>query len=665
MTKYFFTNYKNLLKNSEDWLMNRVLAYAEKLEFTKYTSTLAEAWRLSISGLSDSLISAANHYSNVIPELHPDDKYVDDPISEFGVIEAQKHRQRGITLGMFLGLMKYYKESYFDLIEVSIPDETTKKYYKNFTQRCFDRIEIAYCIKWTSMSGDNLLNELQDSNRKMTNEKNKYLTIFESSYSPIILLDENLMILNLNQAATELFTNLEVAGSIYYNESSSDASFKKLNKQILKFLKSKPNETNFETHLTTNKGDLLFEVKLKRMQDVSKKFCGTVIMLDDITERRNAEEELNKQYSMLNTLLKNLQIGVYMIEAPSGKPLLANEASFNLLGRGILPEAHSSTITKVYDLYKTGTNIPYPNEDLPLVVAMNGISKHVDDIDVLKPDGTRTTLEVFGSPIRDQKGKIWASLVSFQDITERKNAEDALKEREKRLHQLNADKDRFISILGHDLKNPFNNILGFSEILNDEISSLNKDEILDMAKNINKSAKVVNNLLEDILMWARTQQGRISFNPHELNLTEICKNVHEVLEASAYAKGIAIYCTNEDPINVFADKDMIKTVVLNLVSNAIKFTNSGGEININAKQTDSDVIISVSDNGIGMEKEVLSKLFDISEVLTTKGTAGETGTGIGLLLCKEFVEKHGGKIWVESEVGKGSQFKFTLPVSVA
>lgn len=918
------TDYRDLLINSEDWLMNRILAYAEKLQFTRYTSTLAEAWRLSISGLSNSLILAANHYSNNIPELSPDDKYISDPISEFGIIEAQKHRKRGTTLGMFLGLMKYYKESYIDLIELSVKEEAKKQFYKNFTQRCFDRIEIAYCIEWTSHSGDNLLNELQESSRNMTNEKNKYLTIFESSYAPIILLDENLKISNLNQAAIELFTNLEVAGSIYYKENSSDLSFKKLNRQILQFLKKIPNETNFETYLTTNKGDLLFQVRLKKMQDVSKKFTGTVIMLDDITERKMAEfalsesetefrslvrdmqvgvllqdskseillsnpkalellgitenqllgktsfdadwniihedgspflgqthpvpqaiatrkpvhdvimgvfrpsqgdrvwlkvdaelqfnkdnsikqvictfiditnrkkleEALSKQINLFNTLMKNIHIGVYMVEVPSGKPLLANEASFTLLGRGILPEANSSTITKVYDLYKSDSDNPYPNEELPLVVAMSGVSKHVDDMVVVKPDGTKTTLEVFGSPVLDDKGNIWASLVSFQDITQRKHAELALKEREKefrslaesmpqivwttradgwntyfnqqwvdytgltleesyghgwntpfhpedkqrawdewqmavnnkaeysiecrircydgtyqwwlirgvpqigaggeiikffgtctdiekiketeqalkesekQLLRLNADKDRFISILGHDLKGPFNNILGLSEILIEDIRNLKTAEIEVIARNINKSAISTNKLLEDILLWARTQQGSILFTPQDLSLSATCKIILEILNPVAHAKSITIFEASSTAINVYADQDMLKTILLNLISNSIKFSNRGGKITISAQQNSENVTISVSDNGVGISSDNLSKLFDISEVLSTKGTAGETGTGLGLLLSKEFVEKHGGKIWVKSEAGKGSDFKFTLPLSL-
>lgn len=240
---------------------------------------------------------------------------------------------------------------------------------------------------------------------------------------------------------------------------------------------------------------------------------------------------------------------------------------------------------------------------------------------------------------------------------ERQRAEKS----ELKLQQLNADKDHFISILGHDLKSPFNNILGFSEILTDEIDNLNKEEIKDIAKNIHKSALITNNLLEEILLWSRTQQDKISFNPLYLSFADICTNILEVLNPIAKAKNITINYPAKDHITVFADNDMLKTVLRNLVTNAIKFTNNDGQINIKAEQKDSNVTISVSDNGVGIAPDNLAKLFNISEVITTKGTAKETGTGLGLLLCREFVEKHGGKICVESVVGKGSDFKFTLP----
>jgi two-component system sensor histidine kinase/response regulator len=239
-----------------------------------------------------------------------------------------------------------------------------------------------------------------------------------------------------------------------------------------------------------------------------------------------------------------------------------------------------------------------------------------------------------------------------------------LNEANAQLKKLNIDKDRFISILGHDLKSPFNNILGSSEVLTSEINSLNSDEIKEIAGNINKSAKITNKLLEDILMWARTQQGSITFKPQNLSLSATCGNIIEILTPGANAKNIIINYSATDHLIVFADADMLKTVMRNLVSNAIKFTNNGGTISITARQIDSNITISVSDNGIGIAPDNLSKLFNISEVITTTGTAKETGTGLGLLLCKEFVEKHGVKIWVESEQGKGSEFKFTLPVAV-
>jgi signal transduction histidine kinase len=240
---------------------------------------------------------------------------------------------------------------------------------------------------------------------------------------------------------------------------------------------------------------------------------------------------------------------------------------------------------------------------------------------------------------------------------------DRVQESERKLLQLNTDKDRFISILSHDLKGPFNNILGLSEELTENIRTLDIDKIEYIANIINKSARATFNLLEDILIWARVQQGNISFKPQKLSFSGICKDTLEILNPDANAKSITIYYSTAANLYVFADIDMLKTVLRNLVSNAIKFTNYGGAININAEENSGNITISVSDNGVGIKPEDLTKLFDISKVFTREGTAKETGTGLGLLLCKEFVVKHSGKIWVESEYGKGSKFKFTLPAS--
>ena len=254
--------------------------------------------------------------------------------------------------------------------------------------------------------------------------------------------------------------------------------------------------------------------------------------------------------------------------------------------------------------------------------------------------------------------------ISMVDISERKNAEEKLAETNHELErsiQLNADKDLFISVLAHDLRNPFGVLIGFTDILLKDGKKLSEKEYNDLLGEISRSALNSYNLLEDLLKWSRIRMGRIPFEPLELSFTDICIDIISSLSQIAKAKGITIRCNVEKEINVVADREMLKAVFRNLVSNAIKFTNTNGQIKVSALQSNSSVLFSVSDNGVGMESERLIKLFDISHSHSTMGTANEKGTGLGLLLCKDFVEKHGGKIWVESEVGKGTVFYFDIP----
>ncbi len=244
---------------------------------------------------------------------------------------------------------------------------------------------------------------------------------------------------------------------------------------------------------------------------------------------------------------------------------------------------------------------------------------------------------------------------------ELKKQRDELEILANELKRLNSDKDRFMSILSHDLKSPFSTILGLSEMLTENIRAFSVTELEDIAINLSKTAHNTYKLLEDLLLWTRAQSGKIPFKLQKLSLSEICRLTLEILNPGARAKGITLSYNPMDEIYVFADEDMLRTVLRNLVSNAIKFTDKNGSIIIGAEETGSKLIVSVSDNGVGISPENVPKLFNNSEILTTPGTAHETGTGFGLLLCKEFVEKHGGRIWAESEQGRGSKFIFSLP----
>ena len=247
------------------------------------------------------------------------------------------------------------------------------------------------------------------------------------------------------------------------------------------------------------------------------------------------------------------------------------------------------------------------------------------------------------------------------DITDHKLAEEEIKRKNEQLQTVNAEKDKFYSIIAHDLKSPFNSILGYLDMLKENIRTYDIEKSEAMLGIINTSAQNTFSLLEDLLIWAQSQSGKISFEPKELNFSDICLQVVKNLKQTADKKNITIHSSYGEEIAAYADADMLKIVLRNLISNAIKFTNKGGRIDIDAKKMDLGLTISVTDSGVGIVPEILANLFNFSQTNTTKGTDNEGGTGLGLSLCKEFVEKHGGRIWAESEVNRGSSFYFTLP----
>lgn len=247
-------------------------------------------------------------------------------------------------------------------------------------------------------------------------------------------------------------------------------------------------------------------------------------------------------------------------------------------------------------------------------------------------------------------------------IDERKKTMNALKQSEDRLREINATKDKFFSIIAHDLKSPFTSILGYSELLKEYAKNCNVKETENYAAIINSSAQQAFQLLENLLDWARIQQGRINFLPQNANLFDISNKIIDLLKDNADQKGITINNEISSNTYVFVDEDMIKTVMRNLVSNAIKFTQSGGSIEIKASKIHNEIQVSVIDNGIGISNGNIEKLFDYNSNFSTQGTRNEKGTGLGLSLCREFIEKHGGKIWTKSELGRGSEFVFSLPL---
>jgi len=258
-------------------------------------------------------------------------------------------------------------------------------------------------------------------------------------------------------------------------------------------------------------------------------------------------------------------------------------------------------------------------------------------------------------------------------------AEIIIKQQNDELVKLNSDKDRFMSILSHDLKSPFNTILGYTELLEEDFYKFNTSEILERLGIIKDMSQKTFNLLEDLLLWTKSQSGKLTFQPKQVDFNKICNEIIESFKLSAIAKNININYFSTHNITLQADENMFKTILRNLISNAIKFTNPNGRIKVYAETMDNgqmamgsgeslpivhyplSIVITIADNGVGIDQNDIPKLWNIVTKHSTYGTANEKGTGLGLILCKEFVEKHGGKIWCESKVGKGSEFKFTMP----
>lgn len=383
---------------------------------------------------------------------------------------------------------------------------------------------------------------------------------------------------------------------------------------------------------------------------------GVAIVYSDITQSKKIEKELLRSESELKRAQEITQIGSFSIDLKTNVVTWTEE---------------------LYKMYGFDSSLPPPllNESQKLFTpeswellsasilnAVNTGLPYEIELKTVRKDDSNGWMWARGEAIKNVAGEtieIWGAV---QNITERKRIEEILAKSEAQLRELNATKDKFFSIIAHDLKSPFTNILGFSEILQKEARNLDINSIVAFADTINSTTRQTFNLLENLLDWARLQQNGFHFEPRNILLNYLVKSELENLKFNADQKNIRLVNRITEEIVITADEKMLSSVLRNLISNAIKFTPKEGEIDIGAKMNLNSVQVSISDTGVGMGKETVKNLFKIETSFTNRGTENEKGTGLGLLLCKEFLEKHGGTIRVESEPGRGSRFTFSIPL---
>lgn len=379
---------------------------------------------------------------------------------------------------------------------------------------------------------------------------------------------------------------------------------------------------------------------------------ATIAQGQDISERVKAEQALLHEQFFSKSLLDSMPGIFYLYSYPDLKLVRWNKNHELLLGYNS-DELDNWSVFDWIDIktreaiFETTKKI---NEEGQLMLEVSLLTKDRRPIPFIL---SGVKIELMG-----QKYIMGVGL----DMTEHKKAEDEIRNKNEQLRKINAEKDKFFSIIAHDLRSPFNSFLGLTQIMAEELSSLTMSQIQKIADSMSRSANNLYRLLENLLQWSQVKQGLIPFSPVSGNLKRIIDESIGMAQDSAKNKGIGLVCEIQESIRIFVDVNMFQTILRNLISNAVKFTPRGGQIDVSARLSDPETIeISVKDSGIGMNPEMVNNLFKIDLQANRTGTEDEPSTGLGLLLCKEFVEKHDGRIWAESEEGKGSVFYFTLP----
>lgn len=412
----------------------------------------------------------------------------------------------------------------------------------------------------------------------------------------------------------------------------------------------------FETSWIRQDGEVIYVRESARaVRDSGESILYYEGTVEDISHRKLAENALRTSEQRLRMALQAAKAGAWEWDIVSNLTVWSDE-NFRVLG--LNPETSEASL-------ENWQKCLHPDDlDITLVKVGKSLQSGENfDVEfrVIWPDQSIHWINDKGIIINDETGKP-VKMVGIQiDITERRQFEEKLKENEIHLQKLNATKDKFFSIIAHDLKNPFNSILGFSTLISELVHENELTDVEYYASIIQKSSHQAIDLLGNLLEWSRTQTDRIKFNPGPVELIEMIAGVTQFLKSSAEQKSISVSTELPEKLEVLGDRDMINTILRNLISNAIKFTPEGGHIEISAVRNQHVCKIIVSDNGVGISKPGLESIFTIDTNFTTPGTNKEEGTGLGLVLCKEFAEKQGGTIGVESMPGKGSDFWFTIP----
>ncbi len=507
---------------------------------------------------------------------------------------------------------------------------------------------VAYVIFLLSNILDHKLSE---SRIALETSEERFRTIFENNSSAIVIIQKDSTVSMVNKAYCEMtgYTQQEVVGKSWHCLIPESELERLTRYNRLRLEQSSEAPSIYEFKFQKKNG----EIRVGLMSVFYDQLINQIVTsITDISERKEMEISLGESREKYRKLIEMQGEGLAIVDKEE-RFIFTNPAADRIMGfplggltgRRLNEFVSSETFEMVQKQTETraeGNQSTY-------------------EMELTRPDGETRVLLVTATPTFNAVGEFESSLGIFIDITDRKKIENELKKNESELKALNTTKDKLFSIIAHDLRGPVGTSADLLEVMIENFENFSKDEQYKMLEILGNSAKSTFNLLETLLNWSVIQTGNLVFKPELFNLTKCIESVVDNMIPTAFSKNITLSFKNSEEVFTYADQNMIQTILRNLIGNAIKYTYRDGNVMVKLAVADGKTEISVSDDGMGMDENVTKKLFVLNSQNSIYGTENEKGTGLGLILCKEFIERHGGHIRVESEIGKGSNFIFDIP----
>ncbi len=658
-------------------VLSRVESYSDTLSLVEMNAfNLMDAEKERVAGFSDSDFQEVQfraiellhdksyhlHKMKIMKELNLFFKLLDSRTHE-DVIKQSKNLQ--LMVGLVLCLFLLCIVNLLGLLQVNskFKNEVFRDLNSQVKQRTLELLKINAEHEAQNEEYIQLNEELKQINETLLNSQAnlaaseiKYRNLVENSQVGVFQTKLNGDLVYVNNA---LIQALEYDLSENLIGKSSLGLYKNLRQreEFIDQIRKKGNVSRYEMNFITKKGNeriVLISATLNR--DV---IDGTVV---DISSLKEVEDALRKERTLLRSIMETSPVGIVTLDR-DGNITYANSRGIQILG---LTKDHVTQLTYNAPVWKITDfeGKPFPEQELPFVKVMTTKLPCYDVQHAIEQDdGTRIILSINAAPIVDESGQFNGMIASIENISDRKTAEIKIQQQNQELTRLNRNKDKFFSILMHDIRGPLASIHQLSQILNENHEDYDEQELKNTLEIFEKVTGQTFNLLENLIEWSRVQQGKTLVNLQKQNLKSLITDELTFLEEIAKQKNITILNKALPNLAVNCDKNLSSTILRNLIVNAIKFSPEKGKISLNTFQTGAFAEIQVIDEGIGIAADRLPDLFDFEKNRSTPGTAKEKGTGLGLPLCKEFVEIQGGKISVQSEPGKGTAFTFTLPLA--